>query len=182
MKLLDVGCGGGHFYLSLKRLGLEVDYHGLDYSPSIVRIAKSAFKKLALDPSKIILADVCDLKDFQCELVVMINTLSFNADFRRPLDRLIETGAEAIVIRDFFGRKTVVRWETDGFLDPGFNHLKGYWNEWSRTEVTGFLSASGYQTTFVVDSRTKGKPELVVNKPYRWSWLVAHKNKSNLAA
>jgi SAM-dependent methyltransferase len=173
--LLDVGCGGAHFYHSLKRRGLKTDYRGLDSSPSMVKIAKSAFRKLGLDPSKITLGDVRDLKDFRCQIVVMINTLSFNADFRQPLDRLAATGARALIIRDFFASKTIVKYEIDGFLDPGFNHLKGYWNQWSRTEVSKFLSSLGYRSTFVPDTRSKGKIELVVNKPYRWSWLVAEK-------
>jgi SAM-dependent methyltransferase len=175
MRLLDVGCGGGHFYHSLTRLRLVVDYFGLDYSPAMVRIARGAFRKLGLNPEKIILGNVCDLRDFDCSLVVMINTLSFNSDFREPLDRLAGTGAKVMVIRDNFGPKTIIKWEVDGFLDPDFNHLKGYWNQWSRHEVADFLDSLGYRTTFVVDSRTKGKTELVVNKPYHWSWLVAEK-------
>jgi hypothetical protein len=139
----------------------------------MVKIARSAFRKIGLDPARIILDDVCDLSGFDFQLVVMINTLSFNADFRKPIDRLVETGAKVLVIRDNFGPKTVVKWELDGFLDLGFNHLKGYWNQWSRQEVADFLHQVGYRTTFVDDLRTKGKTELVVNKPYRWSWLVA---------
>ncbi|MDR2300647.1 MAG: class I SAM-dependent methyltransferase [Deltaproteobacteria bacterium] len=175
LKLLDVGCGGGHFYHSLKRRGLEVDYRGLDYSPSIVAVARKAFIELGLDPQKIILGDLRDLTGFECDLAAMINVLSFNADFREPLNRLAETGARVLVIRDFFGPKTVITYETDGFLDNGFNHLKGYWNEWSSPEVADCLSALGYQANFLIDKRTQGQTELVVNKPYRWSWLLAEK-------
>jgi SAM-dependent methyltransferase len=176
--LLDVGCGGAHFYHSLRRLNLPVVYHGLDSSPAMVRLAKGVFKKLGLDPTKIILGDVRDLTNRPFDLVAMINTLSFNADFRQPLDRLAATGARVMIVRDFFGPKTIVKYETDGFLDPGFNHLKGYWNQWSRSEVTSFLTDLGYRSTFVTDDRSQGKVELVVNKPYRWSWLIAEKDPS----
>lgn len=172
-RLLDVGCGGGHFRHSIARLGIKCDYHGLDSSPKMVKLAKAALKKQGLDPSRIFLEDVSDLYGFSCDVAVMINTLSFNPDFRAPLERLVETGAKAIIIRDNFGAKTVVRWEIDGYLDPGFNHLKGYWNQWSKREAAGFLEARGYQCAFIIDDRTKGRVEMVVDKPYRWSWLVA---------
>jgi SAM-dependent methyltransferase len=172
-KLLDVGCGGGHLIHSLRRLDLNFEYHGLDYSPSLVKLAKLAFRRQGLDPGRIILEDVSDLSGFDCDVALVINTLSFNPDFRAPLERLAETGAKALIIRDNFGPKTVVRWEADGYLDEGFNHLKGYWNQWSRREMAEFLEERGFSCEFVVDERTKGRIELVVDKPYRWSWLVA---------
>jgi SAM-dependent methyltransferase len=175
LKLLDVGCGGAHFYRTITDMGLKVDYYGLDYAPSMVKIAKTVLSRQGLDPSRIMLEDVGDLNDFECQLVVMINTLSFNADFRRPLQRLVDTGAEAIIIRDFFGQETIIKWEEDGYLDPAFNHLKGYWNQWSGSEVSDFLETLGYCSTFIPDQRTKGQIEYVVTKPYRWSWLVATK-------
>ncbi|MDR0356706.1 MAG: class I SAM-dependent methyltransferase [Deltaproteobacteria bacterium] len=174
-KLLDVGCGGGHFLHSLKRRGLEVDYYGLDSSPSLIETAQKAFAEQNLDPARLMLGDVSHLCDFSCHLAVMINVLSFNPDFRAPLERLAETGAKALLIRDNFGEGTIIRWETDGFLDPGYNHLKGYWNQWSRKEVGDFLRRRGYKTSFIEDARTKGGLELVVEKPYYWSWLLAEK-------
>jgi SAM-dependent methyltransferase len=175
LKLLDVGCGGGHFYHCLVRRGLLADYYGLDYSPSLVRLAKAAFKKQGLDPQKIILGDVRDLRDFACDIALVVNTLSFNPDFRAPLDRLSQTGCSVMVIRDNFGAKTLVRYEIDGFLDQGFNHLKGYWNCWSVSEVSNFLSDYSFKVKYFIDRRTQGKVELVVGKPYHWSWLVAER-------
>jgi SAM-dependent methyltransferase len=174
-RLLDVGCGGGHFYHSLRRRGLDCDYWGLDYSPSIVKAAKYAFGRLGLELRRIILGDVAYFWDFPIDVAVMINVLTFNPDFRAPLERLVEAEAQAIIIRDNFGPKTVIRWEEDGYLDPVYNHLKGYWNQWSRKEVAEFLKDRGFECEFIRDDRTKGRIELVVDKPYRWSWLVAQK-------
>ena len=174
-RLLDVGCGGGHFIHSLARRGIECDYRGMDSSLAMVRLARRSFKKLGLDPRRISLAEDCDLHDYRCDVAVMINVLSFNPDFRAPLERLAAAGPKAIIIRDNFGAKTVVKWERDGYLDEGFNHLKGYWNQWSRYEMTAFLLELGYRSDFIEDRRTRGRVEMVVDKPYRWSWLVARK-------
>jgi hypothetical protein len=107
------------------------------------------------------------------EAAALLNTLTFCPDFREPLERLAESGLAALVIRDNFGEQTRLLWETDGYLDPGFNHLKGYWNQWSRSEVTAFLEERGFTVTPVVDERTRGRAEMVVGKPYYWSWLAA---------
>jgi hypothetical protein len=141
----------------------------------MVSLAKKASSDLGFDPDKIILGDIACLKGLSCDVAVMINTLSFNPDFRAPLERLSETGAKALIIRDNFGPSTQIRWDIDGYLDPGYNHLKGYWNRWSMPEVKGFLEERGFSCAFLADERTKGRVEMVVDKPYRWSWLVAQR-------
>jgi hypothetical protein len=114
-----------------------------------------------------------DLVGREFEAAALVNTLTFCADFREPLERLAETGLQALVVRDNFGDRTIIRWETDGWLDPGWNHLKGYWNQWSGAEVTAFLEERGFTVTPVEDLRTRGRAEMVVGKPYFWSWLTA---------
>jgi SAM-dependent methyltransferase len=172
-KLIDVGCGGGHFYHSLAKRGLLVDYYGLDSSPKIVAQARRAFQELGLDPGRIILGAVEDLAGLSFDLAAIVNVLSFRPDFREPLDRLVDCGVRAMVIRDNFGPRTEIRWEKDGFLDEGFNHLHGYWNRWAVAEVQEFLTSRGFTSQAVEDRRTRGQVEAVVGKPYHWSWLVA---------
>ncbi|MDR1309739.1 MAG: class I SAM-dependent methyltransferase, partial [Deltaproteobacteria bacterium] len=46
MRLLDVGCGGGHLVHSLTRIGIELDYYGLDFSPAMVGLARKARRSL----------------------------------------------------------------------------------------------------------------------------------------
>ncbi len=55
--------------------------------------------------------------------------------------------------------------------------MKGYWNRWSAAEVKAFFAEYGYKAIEIVDDRTKGEMELVVGKPYYWSWLLAVKEK-----
>jgi SAM-dependent methyltransferase len=172
-RLLDAGCAGGHFYHSLARRGLKVDYYGLDSSPQTVALAQAAFRTLGLEPRRLVLGALADLAGWKFELAAVINTLSFNPDFREPLDRILDCGVRALVIRDNFGPQTVIRWEPDGYLDEGHNHLRGYWNQWSLAETREFLASRGFQSQAVEDRRVRGQVEMVVGKPYRWSWLVA---------
>jgi SAM-dependent methyltransferase len=173
MRLLDVGCGGGHLIHSLKKRSVGAEYFGIDSSPAMVDLAKSAFEEQGFGAHRIMLGDISSLSDFDCELAAIVNVLSFNPDFRAPIQRLADAGAAAMVIRDNFGPRTEIRWETDGFLDEGHNHLKGYWNRWSLGEVTEFLDLLGFEVFPVEDRRVRGGMETVVGKPYHWSWLVA---------
>jgi SAM-dependent methyltransferase len=175
-QILDVGCGAGHFIHSLKKRFRRFHYYGLDYSPSIVEIGKKAYSSLGLDPERVFLQSIDDLTGLKLDIVLIMNVLSFNPDFRRPLYRASETEAQAILIRDNFGEKTTMRWELDGHLDERYNHLMGYWNEWSRSEMADFLRSLGYsKVDFIEDRRTKGAVELVVGKPYHWEFLLAQK-------
>lgn len=176
LRLLDAGCGSGYLWHSFRRRGLAVEYHGLDYSPSLIRLGREELGRLGLLPERLQAGRIEDLSGQPFDLVTLINTLSFGPDFREPLHRLAETGARVILIRDNFGPETVIRWEIDGYLDPGYNHLKAYWNRWSTTEVMGFLAECGYKTTEIVDRRAGGQVEMVVDKPYYWSWLMAMRN------
>lgn len=173
--LIDGGCAAGHFIHSLKKRALELDYHGLDYSPSYIEIGKRAFSGLSLDPSRLFLESLDDLAGGDFAVAVLINAMSFNPDFRRILNRLMENGARTILVRDNFGATTRVVWETDGFLDPGFNHLKGYWSRWGRSEVEEFLGDMGYDARWIEDRRSRGQVELVVGKPYTWGFLLAER-------
>jgi len=172
-RLLDVGCGSGYLWHSFRRRNLAVEYHGLDFSPGLIEIGRRILPAHGVPAERLQCGRVEDLSGRQFEAAALVNTLTFCADFREPLERLAETGLKALVVRDNFGDRTIIRWETDGWLDQGWNHLKGYWNQWSRAEVTAFLEERGFTVTPVEDLRTRGRVEMVVGKPYSWSWLTA---------
>lgn len=174
-RLLDAGCGSGYLWHSFKKRGLAVEYYGLDYSPSLVEIGRGILPGLGLAAERLICGTIEDLHGQSYDLAALLNTLTFCPDFRRPLDRIIESGPRAIALRDNFGDETIIRWEIDGYLDDGFNHLKAYWNQWSRAEVIDFFNAAGYEVTVIKDKRTGGRMEPVVGKPYYWGWLLAVK-------
>lgn len=175
-RLLDAGCGSGYLWHSFRQRGLALEFHGLDYSPSLIAMGREELGRLGLPPERLQCGRIEDLRGQSFDLVTLINTLSFGPDFREPLYRLAQTEAQVILIRDNFGPETVIRWEIDGYLDPDYNHLKAYWNRWSISEVTAFLAECGYRAAEISDRRTGGQVEMVVDKPYYWSWLMAVRN------
>lgn len=178
-RLLDAGCGSGYLWHSFRRRGLAVEYYGLDYSPSYIEIGRSLLPRYGLEAERLICGRVEDLRGPSFDLAAMLNTLTFCANFREPLHRLMAAGARVIALRDNFGPETVIRWETDGYLDDGYNHLKAYWNRWGLPEVRGFFEEYGYTVTEIADNRVRGGMELVVDKPYYWSWVVAVKEQNS---
>ncbi|MDR1921993.1 MAG: class I SAM-dependent methyltransferase, partial [Candidatus Adiutrix sp.] len=174
-RLLDAGCGSGYLFHSFKKRNLAVEYYGLDYSPSLIEIGRAILPAHGLPAERLTCGAIEDLRDRRFDLVALVNCLTFCPDFRAPLDRLMLCEPARIVIRDNFGPETVISWETDGYLDPGFNHLKAYWNRWSVAEVTDFLARGGYRSVLLEDRRVKGQAEMVVGKPYYWAWLAAER-------
>lgn len=172
-RLLDAGCGSGYLWHSFNKRGLTLDYFGLDYSPSLIAMGQEVLPAYGLPAERLKCGAIEDLVAQPYDVVTLLNTLTFCPDFRRPLDRLMATGAKIFVIRDNFGPGTEIRWEIDGYLDEGYNHLKAYWNRWSEDDVIDFLAAQGFQVNQVGDNRTQGAVEMVVGKTYYWSWLVA---------
>lgn len=173
-RLLDAGCGSGYLYHSFKKRRLAVDYHGLDYSPSLIDLGRRILPPHGLSPDRLICESMENVTA-SADIITILNTLTFCPDFRAPLDRLAATGAGLLLIRDNFGPETMIRWEVDGFLNRGYNHLKAYWNQWSISDVSVFLNELGYKVRAIEDKRTGGRAELVVGKVYHWSWLLAEK-------
>ena len=171
MTLLDAGCGSGYYYWSFKRRGLDIEYYGLDYSPTLIEIGRENLAAEGLDPARLQAMAIEDIGEHY-DAVICFNTLSWCPDFRQPLDRLGRAAKKVILIRTNLGRESIYRWETDGYLDEGYNHLKAYWNQYSEAEVTAFLEDLGFAVTPIVDRRTGGEMELVVGKPYYWKLLL----------
>jgi SAM-dependent methyltransferase len=170
MTLLDAGCGSGYYYWSFKRRGLDTEYFGLDYSPTLIDIGRKHLPAAGLDPNRLQVMAIEDIEDLY-DAVLCFNTLSWCPDFRQPLDRLCQAARQYILIRTNLGPQTVYRWEADGYLDEGYNHLKAYWNQYSEDEVTTFMQDMGFEVEPIVDRRTGGATEMVVGKPYHWKLL-----------
>jgi len=82
-KILEIGCGTGHFSAYFKELGAEVV--GLDTSPEMLRIARDEHKGLEIDLSR---GDAYRLPfaDNSFDLVAMITTLEFMSSPHKALE------------------------------------------------------------------------------------------------
>ncbi|MBU2548866.1 MAG: class I SAM-dependent methyltransferase [Proteobacteria bacterium] len=174
MSLLDAGCGSGYYYWSFLRRGLEIEYYGIDYSPTLIRIGRRFMPLSGLNPERLRAAAIEDIRS-RFGAVLCFNTLSWCPDFRLPLERLCRAAEKYILIRTNLHDRTVYRWEIDGYLDEGYNHLKAYWNIYALNEVTRFMEDEGFEVETIVDRRTGGDMELVVGKPYYWKILLGRR-------
>jgi SAM-dependent methyltransferase len=179
LTLLDVGCGAGHFIHSLKARNIDIEYRGLDSSPTAIAIGQEAFAALGFDPGSLALASAEGADIPGVDIALIMNVLSFNPDFRAILERISLCGPRHILIRDSFGPSTRIRFARDGYLDEGFNHLSGYWNRYGRTVFAAYLQSLGFKSQWLVDRRTGGRMERVVDKPYYWAWCLASRLEDN---
>lgn len=53
-SLLDVGCGQGDFYGSLKEQEIKVDYTGIDLAPKMIEIARSRFPEARFETENLL--------------------------------------------------------------------------------------------------------------------------------
>ncbi|MEW6263507.1 MAG: class I SAM-dependent methyltransferase [Thermodesulfobacteriota bacterium] len=174
MTLLDAGCGSGYYYWSFQRRGWNIEYNGLDYSPTLIEIGRRWMPLAGLDPGRLRVMAIEDL-DERYDAVICFNTLPWCPDFRRPLESLCRGAKRYLLLRTSLADRTVYRWEPDGYLDEGFNHLKAYWNTYAESDVISFMEEMGFETEPIVDDRTQGRMELVVGKPFFWKLLFGRR-------
>jgi 2-polyprenyl-3-methyl-5-hydroxy-6-metoxy-1,4-benzoquinol methylase len=51
--LLDVGCGTGYFFHSLRKRNIPVNYYGIDSTPRFITIAKKYLPEFGLHPNNL---------------------------------------------------------------------------------------------------------------------------------
>src|SRR5438876_5752222 len=103
-KILDVGCGGGHYLRSFRRL-LEVhfSYTGLDATPAFLEIAEQAWagsKDVAFQ-----LGDIYALpfKDDEFDIVVCNDVLYHLPSIVKPVSELLRVARRFVQLRTLIG-------------------------------------------------------------------------------
>ncbi|MBU1741840.1 MAG: methyltransferase, partial [Proteobacteria bacterium] len=125
MSVLDAGCGSGYLFHSFRTRNLEVEYHGLDCSASLIDLGRRFLSGFGLPPERLEVGLIENLRE-RYDVVVCLNTLSWLPDWRLPLDRLCASTRKVLLIRTNLGPTQKTRWEIDGYLEVGFNHLSAY--------------------------------------------------------
>src|SRR5690606_31448414 len=87
-QLLDVGCGSGYFFHSLKSRLPQVEYWGLDAAENLIDIGQSILPDHGLPAERLIHGRIEDL-NAEVDHVMCVNVLSNIDNFHRPLERML---------------------------------------------------------------------------------------------
>ncbi len=111
MKVLDVGCGAGHYLKVLRDLiNKNIDYTGIDFSPSYIKLAKKAFK----DTAKFAVGAIQNLpfKNNQFNIVTANNIiLHLPPPPLKALKELLRVSKKYVVVRTVFGERNYIMQE-----------------------------------------------------------------------
>lgn len=169
--LLDAGCGSGYFFHALRDQGVPVEYHGIDASRALLDIGRAILPAYGLPADRLVDARIEDL-DAEVDHVVCTNVLSNLDNFHRPLERLLLAARQTVILRESIAAVASYSYVEDRYLDPGVR-LKVYVNAYARDDVRAFISDYGFDAAFVVDEYTRGEPQLVIDHPHHWAFVVA---------
>jgi SAM-dependent methyltransferase len=173
-SLLDAGCGSGHFFHSLRRRNIAVDYYGIDATESFIATGRAALSAFGLPEDRL---QTLRIEEFRgvADHVLCMNVISNIDNYHRPLERLLKATQRTIVLRESLKDGASYRYVRDDFLDRGVD-LKVHVNAYDRVEVTRFIESYGFSVEQVTDRRTGGEPENVIGYPHHWTFLLAQRN------
>lgn len=172
-SVLDAGCGGGYYYWSFERAGIAAGYHGLDYTPCMIDLARSEMTALAgVSADRFQLGAISDL-DETFDHIVCFNVLTNNPHFAQPLERLAACARKTILLRENLGEELIVRYTADTFLDEDKRHIRVYHNQYPTREVSALLEDEGFDVRPIRDERSGDGTELVCGIPHSWRILLA---------
>jgi cyclopropane fatty-acyl-phospholipid synthase-like methyltransferase len=171
--LLDAGCGSGYFYHSLRQRRIPVTYYGIDASPGLIALGRQYLPDFGLPPEHL---QVLRLEDLAGEVdhVVCLNVLSNLDNYHRPLERLLLVAQKTVILRESCHDQTQYLYVEDKYLDPGAR-LRVHVNTYNTQELLNFITSYGFRAVSVEDRYTGGRPQLVIDYPHYWKFLVAVK-------
>jgi len=177
-SVLDVGCGAGHAFRSLKGLGLE--YHGIDSYARGIEIGRAALAGEGLPAARLRELAIEDLPPGEeYDFVLCLSTLGYFPQYHLPLEAMARAARRMLIVRASFGDASVTRFLPDVLLEPGFQSMRAYFQVWSRDEVASFLDSEGFRPRFVPDERQTqrfgGSPEVVGGIELPYEFLVAER-------
>lgn len=174
-SLLDAGCGGGYYLWSFRDRGVEVDYHGLDYTAEMIELAREELApRGGLEPERFRLGAIEGL-DECFDNVLCFNVLTNSPHYALPLERLLKSARRRILLRESLGESLTVRYTPDPYLDEGKRDIRVYHNTYPIDEVTALIEEHGFVVTRVRDRRTGDGTEMVVDIPHEWRILLAER-------
>ncbi|MDB5104275.1 MAG: hypothetical protein JWP91_1964 [Fibrobacteres bacterium] len=175
--LLDAGCAGGYYHWSFESRGVPVEYHGLDYTPECIALAREEMGSAAGLPAERFIPGSIESLDRAFDNVLCFNVLTHNAHFGKPLEALLRCARKRILIRESLGDALSVDFRADAFIDEGKRHLRTYFNTYPRVEVERLMDEAGFTVTRIRDRRTGDGTETVCGVPAHWRILLGEKRR-----
>jgi SAM-dependent methyltransferase len=171
--VLDVGCGSGYFWRSLKARGIAVEYYGLDAAPSLVGVGRDILARQGLAAERLIVGRIEDMTG-AVDHVVCINVLSNIDNYHRPLERMLAMARRSLIMRESLGEGAQYQYVLDPYLDADAK-LWVHINRYDAQEVCHFCQERDFNVELITDRRSGGRPELVIGHPHHWKFLVAER-------
>jgi ubiquinone/menaquinone biosynthesis C-methylase UbiE len=106
-KILDVGCGAGHYLRSLRReLGGDFSYTGVDATKNYIDLAQKAFQKDS--KAQFRQADIFDLglDSAAYDIVTCNNVLQHLPSIQKPLSELVRVAKRKLFVRFLVGDRS----------------------------------------------------------------------------
>ena len=170
-QLLDAGCGSGYLFHSLVSQKIPVEYWGIDACESLIEIGRSILPDYGLASERLLHGRIEDL-DGMVDHAVCMNVLSNIDNYHRPLERLLLMSRKTVILRESVNETSSYCYVRDKYLDKGVD-LKVYVNTYPQTEFIDFIRSYGFEVESVVDRRTNGRPEMVIDYPHYWKFFLA---------
>jgi SAM-dependent methyltransferase len=170
-SVLDVGCGSGYFFHSLKRRAIPLEYHGIDAAPSLIAIGRRELPAHGLAAERLRVLRIEDL-DGEADHVLCMNVLSNIDNYHRPLERLLAMARKSLILRESAKDGARYTYVADPYLDPAVE-LNVHVNAYDVSELETFIARSGFRVERLVDRRSSGQPELVIGHPHWWTFFRA---------
>lgn len=154
MKILDVGCGPGHYYRSFRQIDESIVYIGLDATKLYIDYAKNIFKR---SNAKFIVSDIFNISDEigKFEIVVCCNVILHLPDFRIPIKNLLKVSKKYCFIRTLISDNTSFhKFVYESEFDENGNPKKYvYQNTYSFELIKSYIDSLGnYSIKLIEDN------------------------------
>jgi SAM-dependent methyltransferase len=174
-SLLDAGCGGGYYLWSFLDRGVDLDWHGIDYTPEMIGLARTELCPRAdVEPERFELRAIEQLRR-GFDNVLCFNVLTNNPHYALPLEQLLRSARRRILLRESLGAELTVRYTPDPYLDEGARDIRVYHNTYPLDEVASFMEAHGFAVSRIRDERSGDGVEMVVDIPHQWRILLGER-------
>jgi hypothetical protein len=87
---------------------------------------------------------------------------------------MLKMSQKTVLLRESIKEVSEYSYVKDHYLDNGAN-LNVHVNHYGQNELVEFIGRYGYEVEVIADLRTGGNPEMVIDHPHHWKFILAKK-------